>query len=119
MELAKENLQGTVKQVEGNLDQRKAAIEELLKPLRESIDKHKLRTDQVEKQSMETFGKVAEMLTGLKGSQASLEKQTGALVSALKNSRVRGRWGEIGLRRVVELYSFVPHQAPKARVMPR
>ena len=109
LELAKENLQGTVKQAEGNLDQRKAAIEELLKPLRESIDKHKLRTDQVEKQSMETFGKVAEMLTGLKGSQASLEKQTGALVSALKNSRVRGRWGEIGLRRVVEFSGMTAH----------
>lgn len=109
LELAKENLQGTVKQAEGNLDQRKAAIEELLKPLRESIDKHKLRTDQVEKQSMETFGKVAEMLTGLKGSHASLEKQTGELVSALKNSRVRGRWGEIGLRRVVEFSGMKAH----------
>ena len=109
LELAKENLQGTVKQAEGNLDQRKAAIEELLKPLRESIDKHKQRTDQVEKQSMETFGKVAEMLTGLKGSQASLEKQTGELVSALKNSRVRGRWGEIGLRRVVEFSGMTAH----------
>ncbi len=109
LELAKENLQGTVKQAEGNLDQRKAAIEELLKPLRESIDKHKQRTDQVEKQSMETFGKVAEMLTGLKGSQDSLEKQTGALVTALKNPRVRGRWGEIGLRRVVEFSGMTAH----------
>ena len=84
LELAKENLQGTVKQAEGNLDQRKAAIEELLKPLRESIDKHKLRTDQVEKQSMETFGKVAEMLTGLKGSQASLKNRQVHLFQPLK-----------------------------------
>mgnify|MGYP002360552262 FL=1 len=100
--LAKTKLDGTVKEAEGDLDERKSAIEEMLKPLKLSIDQHKKRTEDLEKESKETFGNVATMLSGLKGSQEQLEKQTGALVSALKNPKVRGRWGEIGLKRIVE-----------------
>jgi DNA recombination protein RmuC len=109
LELAKTKLDGTVKEAEGDLDERKSAIEELLKPLKESIEKHKERTDKVEKESMETFGKVATMLTGLKDTQGQLERQTGALVTALKNPRVRGRWGEIGLKRIVEFSGMSDH----------
>ena len=102
LELAQQKLDGTVKEADGQLEQRKAAIEELLKPLTLSIQKHKERTEELERASQRTFGSVQEMLNGLQGSQEQLKKETGALATALKNPRVRGRWGEIGLRRVVE-----------------
>lgn len=109
LDLAKTQLESKVKESEGNLDQRKVAIEEMLKPVRESIDSYRKRIEELEKNSEKTFGQVTEMLTGLQKTHAVLQKETGALVNALRNPRVRGRWGEIGLRRVVEYSGMLVH----------
>ena len=102
LDLAKTKLETQVKDAEGNLDQRKTAIEEMLKPVKESIDSYKKRIEELENGSQKTFGQVTEMLSNIQSTNASLQKETGALVNALRNTRVRGRWGEIGLRRAVE-----------------
>lgn len=107
--LAKTQLEAQVKDAEGNLDERKSAIEEMLKPVKEAIDSYKKRIEDFEKGSKETFGQVSEMLSGLKLTSISLQKETGALVNALRNPRVRGRWGEIGLKRVVEFSGMSAH----------
>lgn len=107
--LAKTQLQAQVQDAEGNLDERKSAIEEMLKPVKEAIDSYKKRIEDFEKGSKETFGQVSEMLSGLKLTSISLQKETGALVNALRNPRVRGRWGEIGLKRVVEFSGMSSH----------
>lgn len=109
LELAGMQLDARVKESEGNLDQRKAAIEEMLKPVRESIDSYRKRIDEIEKGSEKTFGQVTEMLSGLQKTHAVLQKETGALVNALRNPRIRGRWGEIGLRRLVEYSGMLAH----------
>jgi DNA recombination protein RmuC len=109
LDLAKTQLEAKVKESEGNLDQRKAAIEEMLKPVKESIDSYKKRIEELEKGSEKTFGQVTEMLTNLQKTHAVLSKETGALVNALRNPRVRGRWGEIGLRRLVEYSGMLAH----------
>jgi DNA recombination protein RmuC len=109
LDLAKTQLDVKVKESEGNLDQRKVAIEEMLKPVKESIDSYKKRIEELEKNSEKTFGQVTEMLTGLQKTHAVLQKETGALVNALRNPRVRGRWGEIGLRRLVEYSGMLAH----------
>ena len=109
LDLAKTQMEAQVKDSEGKLDQRKAAIEEMLKPVKESIDSYKKRIEELEKGSKETFGHVTEMLTGLQKTNAVLQKETGALVNALRNPRVRGRWGEIGLRRLVEFSGMLAH----------
>ncbi|MCJ7448634.1 MAG: DNA recombination protein RmuC [Bacteroidales bacterium] len=109
LDLAKTQLEAKVKESEGNLDQRKAAIEEMLKPVKESIDSYKKRIEELEKGSEKTFGQVTEMLTSLQKTHAVLQKETGALVNALRNPRVRGRWGEIGLRRLVEYSGMLAH----------
>jgi len=109
LDLAKTHLEVQVKEAEGNLDERKSAIAEMLKPVRESIDSYKKRIEDLEKNSKETFGQVSEMLSGLRSTSASLQKETGALVNALRNPRVRGRWGEIGLKRVVEFSGLSAH----------
>ena len=107
--LAKTRLEAQIKDSEGNLDQRKSAIEEMLKPVKEAIDSYKKRIEELERGSEKTFGRVTEMLSGIQTTHASLQKETGALVNALRNPRVRGRWGEIGLKRAVEFSGMSAH----------
>jgi DNA recombination protein RmuC len=109
LDLAKSQLETHVKEAEGNLDERKSAIAEMLKPVKESIDSYKKRIEELEKGSEKTFGQVTEMLSNIQLTNASLQKETGALVNALRNPRVRGRWGEIGLKRVVEFSGLSGH----------
>ena len=109
LDLAKSQLETHVKDAEGNLDERKSAIAEMLKPVKESIDSYKKRIEELEKGSEKTFGQVTEMLSNIQITNASLQKETGALVNALRNPRVRGRWGEIGLKRVVEFSGLSAH----------
>jgi len=109
LDLAKSQLETHVKEAEGNLDERKSAIAEMLKPVKESIDSYKKRIEELEKGSEKTFGQVTEMLSNIQLTNASLQKETGALVNALRNPRVRGRWGEIGLKRVVEFSGLSAH----------
>jgi DNA recombination protein RmuC len=109
IDLAKSQLETHVKEAEGNLDERKSAIAEMLKPVKESIDSYKKRIEELEKGSEKTFGQVTEMLSNIQTTNASLQKETGALVNALRNPRVRGRWGEIGLKRVVEFSGLSAH----------
>jgi len=109
LDLAKTQLETHVKEAEGNLDERKSAIAEMLKPVKESIDSYKKRIEELEKGSEKTFGKVTEMLSNIQVTNASLQKETGALVNALRNPRVRGKWGEIGLKRVVEFSGLSAH----------
>ncbi len=107
--LAKTSLEAQVKDTEGNLDQRKTAIEEMLKPVKESIDSYKKRIEELENGSAKTFGRVTEMLSAIQSTHNALQKETGALVNALRNPRVRGKWGEIGLRRAVEFSGMSAH----------
>jgi len=109
IDLAKSHLETQVKDAEGNLDERKSAIAEMLKPVKESIDSYKKRIEELEKGSEKTFGQVTEMLSNIQITNASLQKETGALVNALRNPRVRGKWGEIGLKRVVEFSGLSAH----------
>lgn len=109
IDLAKSQLETHVKDAEGNLDERKSAIAEMLKPVKESIDSYKKRIEELEKGSEKTFGQVTAMLSNIQITNASLQKETGALVNALRNPRVRGRWGEIGLKRVVEFSGLSAH----------
>jgi DNA recombination protein RmuC len=109
LDLAKTQLETQVKEAEGDLDQRKSAIEEMLKPVKDSIDSYKKRIEELEKGSEKTFGQVTEMLSNIQLTNASLQKETGALVNALRNPRVRGKWGEIGLKRVVEFSGLSAH----------
>ena len=109
LDLAKTQLETHVKEAEGNLDERKSAIAEMLKPVKESIDSYKKRIEELEKGSEKTFGQVTEMLSNIQSTNASLQKETTALVNALRNPRVRGKWGEIGLKRVVEFSGLSAH----------
>ncbi|MBS1232172.1 MAG: RmuC-domain protein [Bacteroidetes bacterium] len=109
LNLAKPQLEAQVNASKSDLEQKKVAIEEMLKPVKEAIDSYKSKIEQLEVGSSKTFGEISKTLSDLQKTHNSLQKETGALVNALRNPRVRGRWGEIGLKRVVEFSGMSAH----------
>jgi len=102
IKLANETMEKVSGKAESNFKGTQNAIEGIVKPLQTSLQKHEKLLAEMREGSSETFGSLKSYLTELAKSQKSLEKETGALASALKSPNVRGRWGEIGLRRIVE-----------------
>jgi DNA recombination protein RmuC len=96
-------------EAETELENRKKAIEDLVKPVSEAINTYKTKVEELGTTSSITFGKVTEMMEKIQVTHNSLQRETGALVNALRNPRIRGRWGEIGLRRVVEFSGMSAH----------
>lgn len=109
LRLAETTLGEKITSSKGELDQRKTAIEELLKPMKTALEQYTMRINSLEKDNSETFGQVMQLMTDVKSSNSVLQKETTALVNALRNPRVRGKWGEIGLKRVVEFSGMSPH----------
>jgi len=108
IELAKETMNGLIVKAEEDYTHRSESINRLIKPLKESLNKHEKLVVDFQKGNNEAIGSLKSYLEELGKSQKSLEKETGALVTALKSPKVRGRWGEIGLKRIVE-FSGMSH----------
>jgi DNA recombination protein RmuC len=92
-----------------DLDRRQVAIDTLVAPIRETLARVDSRIEQAEQSRRESYGGLREYLGSLVASQRRLETETGNLVRALRAPHVRGRWGEVQLRRVVELAGMVEH----------
>ncbi len=85
------------------------AIDTLLKPVRETLGKLQEQTQQLEVKREGAYAKLGEQLTQLSSEQARLQQAAQALTSALRDTRTTGQWGEIVLRRVVELAGMTEH----------
>lgn len=109
LRLAEQTLKAHVAQASGDLDARKKAVEDLLKPVHETLKAYQERSDALERERQQAYGGLTAMLQTLTSSQERLKLETGNLVSALRQPNVRGRWGELTLRRVVELSGLVDH----------
>jgi len=103
LELAKTNLEKFQESARGDLDKRKQAVDELVKPLKESLKNVDGALRNIEKNHSSVREKIESLLT----SEAQLKKETANLVTALRKPTVRGRWGEMQLRRVVEIAGMV------------
>ncbi|MFY8215226.1 MAG: DNA recombination protein RmuC [Chthoniobacterales bacterium] len=103
VELAGETLKTFHEQARGDLSQRQQAIEEMVKPVRESLIKVDEKIQLIEKARVGAYEGLSEQVRNLLDTQNRLQQVAGNLVQALGTPRVRGRWGEIQLRRVVEL----------------
>jgi DNA recombination protein RmuC len=106
LELAKTNLDKYHEGAKSELEKRQKAIDELVKPLKESLTKVDDKLGKIEKVGFTTL---TEQIKSLATSEADLRKQTANLVTALRRPTVRGRWGEIQLRRVVEIAGMMEY----------
>ena len=102
LDLAKASLTEFQKTARMDLDGRQKAIEDLVQPLKDSLTKVDGKLEDVEKNRVGTASALAEQLRSLHQAQHSLQVETGRLVQALRSPNVRGQWGEMQLRRVVE-----------------
>jgi DNA recombination protein RmuC len=92
-----------------DLDKRQSAIDQLMKPVRETLQKFETKIGDVEKARVEAYGGLTQQVKDLGLSQLNLRQETANLVRALGSPRVRGRWGELQLRRVVEVAGMLEH----------
>ncbi|HEV2148931.1 MAG TPA: DNA recombination protein RmuC [Longimicrobiaceae bacterium] len=109
LELARTQLAGFQQTSQADLEERQKAIDALVKPISEALAKVDVKIDAVEKSRVEAYGGLTQHLQMMQQMQAQLQGETSNLVKALRAPAVRGRWGEIQLRRVVEIAGMLEY----------
>ncbi|MDQ6624169.1 MAG: DNA recombination protein RmuC [Verrucomicrobiota bacterium] len=109
LELAKSTLDKSAEGAKGDLLQRQEAIDSLIKPMMVSLEKVDAKINELEKARSGAYEGLTSQVRSLNETQNYLRSETSNLVRALRSPIVRGRWGEIQLRRVVELAGMMDH----------
>jgi DNA recombination protein RmuC len=106
---AEETLKRFQSQAKGDLDARQKAVSDMVAPVADSLNKVDAKIQQLEVARSDAYGELRSQVQSLITTQKELQSQTGNLVRALRTPNVRGRWGEIQLRRVVEIAGMLPY----------
>ncbi len=109
LKLAQENLKQFQSQAQSDLGQKEKAIEHLIKPIQEALQKTEQQIQGMEKERREAYGALHTHLESMARAQASLSSETRNLVNALRRPEVRGQWGEMTLKRLAELAGMVEY----------
>ena len=109
LDLAKTALEKFQEGARGDLDRRQHAIGEMVRPVRESLEKVDLKINELERARTGAYESLTAQVRTLVDSQNLLRSETSNLSRALRSPNVRGRWGEIQLRRVVEIAGMLDH----------
>src|SRR5581483_4531114 len=109
LDLAKSTLSQTQAAAANDLEMRQRAIGELVTPVRESLLKVDSQIHEMEKARAGAYASLHEQVRSLLETQTELRSETGKLVTALRTPAVRGNWGEVQLRRVVEMAGMLDH----------
>jgi DNA recombination protein RmuC len=107
--LAKSELEKQQSEAESELDKRKTAVETLVKPIAESLKNVDDHVRALETSRAEAYGGLKVLVESLQESQTALKTETGNLVKALREPQARGRWGELQLRRCLELAGMLDY----------
>jgi len=92
-----------------DLDKRQLAIGELVAPVKVSLEKFDLQIQGIEKSRIDAYATLTEQVRAMAEAQGALRLETGNLVKALRAPQTRGRWGELQLKRVVEMAGMLDH----------
>jgi DNA recombination protein RmuC len=107
--LARETLGREHATAQGVIKEREVAFNQLIEPIRATLARTEAEVQTLERERREAFTTLRAQIEALTGGQAQLARETRNLVTALRRPEVRGRWGEITLRRVVELAGLTGH----------
>jgi DNA recombination protein RmuC len=108
-ELAESRLATAKANADGELAQRQQAIEGLVAPLRESLEKVQQQLQAVERERAGSYSRLLEQVAMMRTTSENLQRETTQLVTALRAPQVRGRWGEMQLERAVEAAGMTEH----------
>jgi len=109
LRLAQENLKQFNIQAQGELSKKEQAIEHLIKPIKEVLEKTEKQIREIEHDRKEAYGSITKHLETMAQTQQLLHGETRNLAQALRRPEVRGQWGEMTLKRLVELAGMVQH----------
>ncbi len=109
LQLAREALGRDQAIAAGSLKEREAAIAQLVEPLRTALERTEQQTQALERERREAYAALRTQIETLASGQSQLQRETRNLVTALRRPEVRGRWGELTLRRLVELAGLSEH----------
>ena len=109
LKLAKTSFTNQSEQAQNELEKRKTAIENMVKPVKESLGKFEIRMGEIEKLREGAYAELKEQVRALNEGQLGLQRETASLVKALRQPTGRGQWGELQLKRVVELAGMQEH----------
>ena len=109
LQLARERLARQQLDASQALKERETAIESLVRPIREALARTETQIQAIERDRIDSFASIKTQMEALAGGQSLLSRETRNLVTALRRPDVRGQWGEITLRRLVELSGMTLH----------
>ena len=109
LKLAAEKFKGEQTKATGELEKQKLGVKSLVDPINETLKGYQKSLQEVEKARQESYGKLGEQVKRMIEDHGKLRQSTDNLVKALRRPEVRGRWGEMQLRRVVELAGMIEH----------
>jgi DNA recombination protein RmuC len=109
LQLAKTKLEKFQSDAQGELDLRKQAVENLIKPIAVALESVDTQVRAIEQTRNQAYGELRGQVQSLISTQKELHSETGNLVKALRTPAVRGRWGEIQLKRVVEIAGMLSY----------
>ena len=103
LQLAKGTLEKYQSEARGELEKREKAVETMVKPISDSLKQVDEHVRELEKTRAEAYGNLTSQVASLLKTQEALQAETGNLVKAMREPQARGRWGELQLRRCLEL----------------
>ncbi|MBP2670342.1 MAG: uncharacterized protein H6Q85_408 [candidate division NC10 bacterium] len=109
LRLAEQRFKTLTQEAAGELEARKTAVGALVQPLQQALDAYQQEARALEEKRLREISGVGRQLTEVAQAQTALQRETSNLVNALRAPQVRGRWGEIALRKTAELAGMTKH----------